>query len=197
MDATSGKVPGNPTRILRLNLALTLIFLGCSTHTNIRPGQDLFVDGPAVLITKDGKNLNVRQIRVRDDSVTAVDSRTRDSVRMPVPEARKLVVKQRLKGALQGMLLFAGAGALLGMIPDPDCGDPCLFPNGGLEGSIFTAVLAAPVGALFGAILGSNTIYHFEPPFPFRIRLSIRMEIHITLHRDPPLWIPIAAHSGL
>jgi hypothetical protein len=162
----SRKDSGKSARIRWLNLAFVLVFLGCSTNTIIRPGQDLYLDGPAVLITKDGKNLNVQQTRVRDDSISAVDTRTSQNVRMPVPEARKIVVKKRLKGALQGMLLFAGAGALLGMIPDPGCGDPCLFPNGGLEGSVFTAVLAAPAGALLGAILGSNMIYHFERTVP-------------------------------
>lgn len=121
---------------------------------------------PGILITKGGKSLKIHQALIRDDSIIAIDSRLGQSTQMPVIKAQKLVFKKRGQGAWQGMLLFTGVCAVLGAIPDPDCGDTCLFPNGGLGGSLFWAILAAPVGAVWGAVLGSPHYYVFEQPLP-------------------------------
>lgn len=157
------------TKVIRfpwLNILLPLIFLGCSTTTVVRQGQELFLGEQGVLITKDGKKSNVHHAQIRNDSIVVIDSRMGRKSRMPLSEAQKLVVKNRGQGAWQGMILFAGLGAVLGAIPDSNCGDPCLFPNGGVGGSVFWAILAAPVGALWGAVLGSHRNYVFAQTAP-------------------------------
>lgn len=153
-------------RLRGLSLLSGLILLGCSTTTVIRPGQNLFLEERGVLVTRDGRNIQVQHTLVRNDSILATDSREGVKIRMPMAEAEKLLTRNRVLAAWQGALLFAGAGAVLGAIPDPDCGDPCLFPNGGLVGSIFVATFAAPVGALVGAVQGRRRKFLFEPPSP-------------------------------
>lgn len=147
-----------------LGILLSLVFLGCSTTTVVRPGEELFVGEPGTLTTKAGNELQVHQAQIGNDSIVVLASRMGGKTRMAQGEAEKLVVKNRGRGAWQGMLLFSGAGAVLGAIPDPNCGDPCLFPNGGVVGSIFVAAMVAPVGAIWGAVLGSHRNYVFEQP---------------------------------
>jgi hypothetical protein len=161
-----GNAANEAGNVWRLSVVSAMIFLGCSTTTVIRRDQDLFLEKPGTLITRDGTNINVRHTLIRNDSISGIDSRLGRKIQMPVAEAQKLVIGNRAQAAWQGMLIFAGVGAVIGAIPDPECGDTCLFPNGGLNGSLFWAVLAAPAGAFWGAVLGNTRNYVFEQSSP-------------------------------
>ena len=157
---------------------LLLTATGC-THTRViersTAGPDAFRSATGTLanregevLTLDGEVLRWHGVRVTPDSTFGVPlapGLRSERVAIPTERFAEATVRSRGRGILDGALIGAGAGVLLGLIApvDPGCADfygPC--PETRIQQALLVGVGGALSGVIFGAI------------FPAKLRVRMR-----------------------
>jgi hypothetical protein len=165
-------------RRLLMTSMLILLPSGC-THTQVidraAPGPDAFRGATAtlqgreaVILTREGQMFRWYNVEVTPDSVfglpVATGVRATGAV-IPTERLVEATARSRSRGIVDGVLIGAGAGVLLGLImpPDRSCVDyygPCPSTRGQ------QAVLVGVGGAAWGLILGAI--------FPAKLKIQMR-----------------------
>jgi len=115
----------------------------------------------AEVLTLNGEVFRWQNVRFRPDSTFGIPVATgiRDfQPSIPTEMVATVTVKSRWRGALEGTLIGAVAGAALGLIAGPDefCSrPPCATTHG--EAVAYLAVGGAELGLIIGAIRGTRT----------------------------------------
>ena len=140
---------------------LLLVFtVGCTTTHVIKPNDDLNIAQNATLTTTGNTKIDVKAAYSIGDSIVAIDYFSHQEHRFHKSDVPKIVVTNRLEGALKGLLFGAVGGAALGFLGGDENPTDALAGRG--AGAIIFGGMGAMFGPLFGAIVGSNDIYIIE-----------------------------------
>lgn len=125
----------------------------------------------------DGEELSTLQAEAYSESgdefITYIQSGTNEEGELPVELIKSINVKNRVTGGIQGFLLGLAGGFLIGAVlglaegTDPPCEENanCIRYSGGLKAINYGTLFGAGgglVGALGGALKGSNTSFEFN-----------------------------------
>jgi hypothetical protein len=124
------------------------------------------------------KSLDAREVKVGRDTTQWLELRSGDEWRqstVPTTALKRISVRRRGRGALEGLVLGlvlgattgAAVGGLWGAVAEgnasPSCG--CPFAAVGLVfGAAFGAILGPLLGTAIGAGIGHRTTVEFDPP---------------------------------
>ena len=133
-------------KFLSVFLVFSIMMLSVNLYAKERRGAILEI------WEKDGRLIKGELIAVREKSLLVLDTEGKD-VSFDIPDIFSIrVLKKKSKpgkGALKGLLIGGGIGALSGGI----AGHPDEIVSNGLK----TAILSGGIGALIGAIIGASS----------------------------------------
>lgn len=161
---------------MRPGLLLTLVLLmGCttsrvadfsspSTRTEV---NDRAERGHPVLHLVGERGRQVRSLHVAPDVTTWVDKKTGESRWAPTADVEAIAFRRDGLGALQGVGIGIGVGALFGTWIGAADGQGFLTYSP-LQGAALGAAAGAEIGAIVGAIRSNRFVYEAAPPCPGR-----------------------------
>ncbi|MEM6327862.1 MAG: hypothetical protein AAF791_12150 [Bacteroidota bacterium] len=121
--------------------------------------------GHPVLALWGERGRQVRDLRIDADSARWVDKKTEEARSAPTDQIEAITFRRDGRGALKGMAVGAGLGALLGLYLDVQAAGATGFidfPPG--FWTLGTAVGFAPFGAMGGAIHSDRDVHRIVPP---------------------------------
>ncbi|MBM2846538.1 MAG: hypothetical protein HW407_1850 [Bacteroidetes bacterium] len=159
-------------RILQMTLAASLfivasVLCGCSNSYSVRSTDykkmnEDFKERNATIELTGGQEVPAKNVKVSDDSVSWIDPRTNEESRASSGRINKIVIKDHLLGAFEGLgigLVGAGGlGALLGNVLVKTSEDKSL-------GTAIGLLLGAGTGGFIGLMVGAGTGHSYNYEF--------------------------------
>jgi hypothetical protein len=137
----------------------------CSTTTVVKRGKPFVLEKKAVVVLREGPELQARRVAVEADSLAVIGRYTGAEIRFPLHAVRKVAeldaFSGMLRGAGNGFWIGAGAGLALGAITDGSCSENCYIPLV-IVMPILGVIWTTPLGAAYGLLRGRGASYRFE-----------------------------------
>ena len=147
-------------------LTFMLLFLstGCSTTHIIKPDEPLHIRKYATLFKKDFEKIDVSEFYSSGDSIRVLHYDTHELLKYSKSDVTKIIVRNRSKGALQGLIIGAfGSASLCYLL----CEDNPQDALGSKEAGAFLSFFFGGFGGtIVGFLTGSNDIYEFVTDKP-------------------------------
>lgn len=146
-------------KLLSLFLAFSLMMLSANLYAKERRGAKLIVT------KKDGQQIKGELITVKPNSLLLLNTEGKDES-VDIADIKVIRIKKKSKagtGALYGLLIGGGGGALLGIgiAPNLDQGETSALVAAIFFGAVFGAG-GALIGGIVGAGAGKDKTIHFE-----------------------------------
>ena len=150
----------NPWFKINFVICVSLFFY-CSTTITIPPDENIKISRPATIVTQESVSVDTKNLVSHSDWIIGQDAYSHKRFKIRKMDIDKIVVVDRGKGALNGLIGGTSAGVVLGFIngQNSDKGDPLGHPvfYSILEGFIFGVA-----GTATGFVTGHKTNYLFE-----------------------------------
>ena len=160
----------NPLIIL---FVLALFFCGCSSTYTVRSteAEDAFsyeqmneklTGQNATIELRDGREMYAKEIQIANDSVSGVDVRTDVKAKASIVQLDKIIIKDRARGVLEGLLLGGMPGLFL-IVSGIDVSGSGVFFISGIFGGflILGGIYLITIGLISGVLAGHSDIYEF------------------------------------
>ena len=166
-------------------LLVTVNLSGCSTTHLIQPDDQIYIKKYGTLFKKDFERIDVSGFYASGDSIIAIDHDTNELLQFHKSDVKKIVMRDRSKGAKQGAI-YTALGALVLALVLPDNPDDALGSRG--AAIIILPTFYTPIGALVGYAAGSNDTYVFNTPRA-RANNAIKVNEEVSVEETPPTII--------
>ena len=158
-------------------LTLMILFLstGCSTTHTIQPDETLHIRKYATLFKKDFEEIDVSEFYSSGDSIRVRHYDTFEVLEYSKSDVTKIVVRNRSKGALQGLIIGAfGSASLCYLLCEDNPQDALGSKEAGAFLMFFFGGFGGGIGGFFN---GSNDIYEFITDKPAVTKSNVVNEI--------------------
>ena len=170
------------------HLVIILILIplfGCSSTHLIQSDDRIHIKKYGTLFKKDFERIDVSEFYASGDSIIAIDHDTNELLQFHKSDVKKIVMRDRSKGAKQGAI-YTALGALVLALVLPNNPDDALGSRG--AAIIILPTLYSPIGALVGYAAGSNDTYVFSTARA-RANNAIKVNEEISDEETPPTII--------
>ena len=145
-------------------LAFIMLFLsiGCSNTQIVQPDKSVYIHRYGTLYQTEYQKVDIKEFYTYSDSILAIEFETNNLLHFHKSEVKKIVMRNRSRGAKHGAIAGALVASSLCYLLCPDNSGEAL---GSKEaGAFIWFIFGAPLGAAAGFIQGSNDIYEFIIP---------------------------------